>query len=244
MHRRARLLARVRRSIERTSHPRWQLSLILGFTGLIGFLVSLGLLRLGLDHMGWRYATAFLAAYACFLAMLRLWAHTYRSGSDPGDALDVDLGPGADGAPDGMEGGGGTFGGGGASGSWDDGFAGAASDADSVGADAVGSALSADLDEGWLLLLPLALLLSGLVAVAFVIYSAPLLLAELVLDIVILGGVYRRLRGVEPESWLWNALRRTWLPALVLCLLLVGLGFAMQAATPEARSIGEALAAG
>ena len=41
------------------------------------------------------------------------------------------------------------------------------------------------------------------------------------------------------QHWLSVAFRRTWLPALGVMLLLALAGYAMQAAVPESRSIGE-----
>ncbi len=261
MDRRSRLVAAVRRSIERSSFPRWQLGGILAATGIFALLASLALLALGLDHMGWRYALVFAAAYALFLALLRWWASSHQHDDlfDPTDVLPVDLnGGGSGGAADAVEGGGGGFGGGGASGGWSDEPSGvgggvapsgvdggvgeaAASEAGGGAAEAA-SGLVPDLDEGGLLLLPLVVLGAGLVAIAFVIWGAPLLLAELVLEVAILGGAYRRLRRVEAQGWLWSALRRTWAAALVVGVMVTGLGFALEIAAPEARTIGEALA--
>lgn len=253
---RDRLIALVQRRIARASSPRWQLSVILALTGLFGFLTSLLLLWRGLDHMGWRYLIAFSTAYAVFLLSLRVWARTQRESydsSDLVDALDVDVdlpaGSPSSPIPEPFEGSGGSFGGGGAGGSWHEAGADPSGHVDvpSVGGHAVdvaGPGLPLDIDEGWVFVLPAAVALSGLVAVGFVVYSAPVLLAELVLDVVILGGVYRRLRGIEPQSWRWGAIRRTWVPALALCILVVGLGFVLESIAPGARTLGEALAAG
>jgi hypothetical protein len=83
--------------------------------------------------------------------------------------------------------------------------------------------------------------------VGYVIYAAPLLLAEVALDAALVSTAYRKLRREEAGHWAGAVLRRTWLPAVVLVASLVAAGYALQRIVPEAQSIGgvvRALAAG
>jgi hypothetical protein len=78
----------------------------------------------------------------------------------------------------------------------------------------------------------------ALIAVGFVVYSAPILLAEVALDAAVVAPIYRRLRREEAGHWAGAVLRHTWMPALVVILFVAAAGFALQQAAPEARSIG------
>ena len=62
----------------------------------------------------------------------------------------------------------------------------------------------------------------------FVVYSAPTLFAELLLDGVLAAGLYRRLSRVERRHWLETALRRTFWPFLLTAGLAAVLGVVMQ----------------
>ena len=101
-----------------------------------------------------------------------------------------------------------------------------------------------DLDgEGCGVLLALVALalaaLAGLVVSVYVVYAAPALLAEILVDGLLVAGLYRRMKGVERRHWLRAAVRKTCLP-VALALLSFGLaGYAMQRAVPRARSVGE-----
>ena len=74
-----------------------------------------------------------------------------------------------------------------------------------------------------------------------VVVGAPGLLAELLLDGVIAGAAYRRLRQVPLQHWLHGAVRRTWKPMLALTLTLVAAGLVAQWLRPAAHSIGDFL---
>ena len=72
----------------------------------------------------------------------------------------------------------------------------------------------------------------------YVVYIAPALFAELLLDAGLAAGLYRRLASLERRSWLATALRRTAIPAASIAVLLGIGGQVMQAVYPEAVSIG------
>lgn len=100
--------------------------------------------------------------------------------------------------------------------------------------------LDVDLDDGcfWIII-PIAAIVGVLVAMFYVVYIAPVFLAEILVDALLLAGLYKRLKGVEPRHWLRSCVRRTLLPALVATALFIAAGYLMGRIAPEARSIGE-----
>ena len=99
--------------------------------------------------------------------------------------------------------------------------------------------IDADADEKiWLVVLALALAFSALIAVAYVVYSAPVLLTEVALDAGVMSGVYRSVRRHDDGNWVGAVWRRTWLPALIVIVCVSGAGYFLQRAVPDARSIG------
>ncbi len=224
------------------------MALIVILTGAAGFIFSAGLLHAGMTSMGIRYLTAFGLAYLVFLAMLWLWMRIRsRDYLDPGfpdftasHGSHTDTTVSAD-FPS-MTGEGGTFGGGGASGHFDLPISPPSLDIPTSAPDigSVGDVLGAttDADE---LALPLVVLLIAAILLfssAFVVYEAPILFAEMIVDGVLTAGLYHRLRGLEPRHWLEAALRRTFLPFLATALVVAGAGWAMQTSVPGAISIG------
>ena len=76
-----------------------------------------------------------------------------------------------------------------------------------------------DLDEGWAVIVVIVALIGGAVAAFFVVWSAPTLLADLVLDVALVSRLYSRVKHLERRSWLRTAVRKTWVAALVVVLL-------------------------
>ena len=211
------------------SMPRIQMSLILLFTGLAGFLASFFLLQLDVSRMWIRYPIAILIAYGVFLLLLRLWLWIY------GRDMDVDLDPDlAEVVLDLTSGGSAPsevshFNAGadighshaGGSSSWWSGFN-----------------FDLDLEEGWFLVIAVIVLIGALIASLYIIYIAPLLLAEILIDGVLLVGLYKRVKHIDQRHWLRAAVRRTVIPVLLIAMFFSIAGFAMQRIAPEAHSIG------
>jgi len=84
-------------------------------------------------------------------------------------------------------------------------------------------------------------LLFGVVLLAAFLYTSPLLLAEVLVDAAVVGAIYPAVRDRPRAHWLRGVLRRTWLQALVLCLLLGALGFGLQQLAPGAHTFGAAI---
>jgi hypothetical protein len=83
-----------------------------------------------------------------------------------------------------------------------------------------------------------ACVLGAAAAIGYVIYAAPLLLAEVALDAAIVSTLYRRLRQDDVSHWAVTVLKRTWMSAAALMVFAALGGYAMQQIAPEARSIG------
>ena len=247
------VILQLMRKLEWDGFPRLQMLLLVLLTGAAGMVASYLLLRSGVDSMPVRYPVSVGCAYLVFLTLLWLWLRT--KASDYIDApVDLPLpsrgaGHGA-GDGDGFAGGGGQFGGGGASGKFDfseplpsPSLPGMNLKGDTAG-EAVGDALGG-ADEGavpLVIALLMALVTAAvLFAALYIVYMAPALFAELLVDGVLSASLYRRLRGLETRHWLESAVRRTVLPFAVTALALGGVGYAFQSYAPEADSLGEVL---
>jgi hypothetical protein len=95
-----------------------------------------------------------------------------------------------------------------------------------------------DFDELALIVLAVVVAVGGLFAVFYIVYVAPALLAEILVDALLAGGLYRAARNAEPQYWLRTALRKTAVPAMLALVLFGTCGFLLQKAVPEARTIG------
>ena len=235
-------MSEVQRRVVDPGYPRLLILLMLSASGAVAFLSSVMLQRVGLG-LGLRYSLAAAIGYGGFLASIRLWIAYKRGQRD----LDIDVPDvGSIGSPEATRDlfAGGRSGGGGGGAQWDTpatSVSGTASIHPST--DGGGWAASLDWDELW----PVAIALIGafcsVLALAFVVYAAPVLLAEVALDGAVVGVVYSRLRKTDARSWIVSAVRRTWLPALAVVAAVGVAGWLLQRAVPEAVSIGGVLRA-
>ncbi len=225
--------------VARMTLPRVQISIILMVTCLIGFLSSMLLLALGLDLMAVRYPLVVAMAYGSFLFLLKiwLWLQAHGGGSDIGDVIFDGPFPSDSVADGAVFGGGGDFAGAGAGGNWVEplGIA-------DTGSVSVGGGLDVDVgldaDEFGLLILAIVAAFAALLAIFYVIYIAPVLLAEIVIDGLLVSGLYRTMKNVERRYWLTTAIKKTVLPAILVAVMLGVSGWLLQKIAPDARSIG------
>lgn len=219
-------IVRVRNDLEQQGFPRLKMMLLVGLTGGSGFLASYLLLHGGVTAMSSRYPLAVGIAYLVFLFLLWLWL---RSKAE--DYADL---PG----PDGTGSGGGRCHG---DGPVDSGGMVDTSSGDAVLSDSDLGDVAEVVSGADELAIPLLALLAlaGLVfASGWIVYSAPLLFAELLVDGVLSASLYRRLRGIESRHWLETAIRRTWAPFLITGLVCWAAALAMHAIAPEAQTLG------
>ncbi|MDQ2747909.1 MAG: hypothetical protein M3T96_11690 [Acidobacteriota bacterium] len=232
----------IKQRLLRDSFPRLEISVILLFTALTGFLVSFWLLHAGFSSMTLRYPVCIAVAYGVFLLLLRLWLALHNPHSKPESNwidlpishVDNVLSESGRAAFD--FGGGGDFGGAGAGGSWD-GVSPTIAGGDSSILDGVG--LGFDLEEIGMIILAVIAVLGGLLATFYIVWIAPLLLAEILVDGVLITGLYHRVKKIERRHWLQTAVKKTLLPAVLAALFFSIAGFAMHRISPKARSIGE-----
>lgn len=240
---------RVRKILERRETPRLEMAILALLTGAAGFLASWGLLRLGVRSMPWRYTFAMLLAYGVFFLLLRYWLHLHgkrleSSGDiDFGDLL-VELPAGGPSGPSG----GGEFGGAGASASFGDGAAAEPPAVDLAAADGGGDLVGVgdvgdlgDADEATIPLVVVGALLLVVFSSLWVVWAAPALLAELLVDCALVGGLYRRLKRQEDRVWELTALRKTILPFAATTGVFALTGWLLQSAVPTAHTLSEAM---
>lgn len=250
-------IRRLMGKLEGDGFPRLQMFFLVMLTGTAGLAASFTLLHGGVESMLARYPLAVGCAYLAFLFLLWLWLRTKAddyvdgsfdiplpSGSHDGTSISLEH------APD-FSGGGGEYGGGGASGSFqlDDALpAPSLPEVNIPGGDSVGEAVGEVIggaDEGAVPLV-IALLIAALAAVLlfatlYIVYLAPALFAELLVDGALSASLYRRMRGLQTRHWLESAVRRTLVPFAVTALTLGAIGYALQAYAPQAHTLGEVL---
>lgn len=237
---RAHAILRIRRRLEQDSFPRVQMSLIVGLTGVAGLLFSFVMLELGVTSMALRYPLALLLAYGVFLALLWLWLRTQAEDYvDVPDLSGLVPGGSSDCAPA-FQGGGGNFGGGGASGSFDGPASFAPVESDSSPLSEAASAVG-DADELAIPLLVVVFALGLALASLYVVYAAPVLFAELLVDGALSYALYRRIKTADSPHWLESAVRSTALPFLLTGVFVSITGAAMAFYAPGADSIGQVM---
>ncbi|HBC88309.1 MAG TPA: hypothetical protein DCZ94_15260 [Lentisphaeria bacterium] len=209
---REKFIRRLERWLLRSDFPRGQMFVILLGTGIFGFLFSFLLLKIGMTQMWMRYPAAVCLSYLVFLAFLRIWLHYQETGET--HAMEDD-------AVDTAE-------------NMKDYISNSMPDDVTLSGDIPGF----DADEIAFLIILLFALCAGMIVCMYVVWTAPNLLAELMLDAFIMNRIYKRVKRNYDSNWLLTALRRTWLPAFLLSIFLSIAGFSMQMIEPKANSIG------
>jgi hypothetical protein len=255
---RGQAVAILRRRIEIRYWPRFGAFMIACVTAAFGLLFSAILWRVGVESMAWRFPIAVALSYGVLLLLLYSWSRRdwwdwgdpnfWPNGSSSGSSHSSGNVEGAVSARPYGEGG--EFGGAGASGSFDatgDGatsFVGdsansAASDVLSVGFEAAVSA-----EEGVVITIPLflifvLLLCFGGFALGLIslIWSAPTLLAHLMMDAGTAGLLMVYVNPTQRAHWLATALRKTLPGFLALAVVLTFAGFSLEWFDPSAITI-------
>ena len=258
---RANLVEKLEIRLRAESFPRLIMTAMVSIAGGVAFLCSAVTLWAGLDSMAVRYGLAAVAGYVAFGLALRAWLGWRRGWLDhvadlPAPDLDFSMSGGSDSKSSPSFFSGGRSGGGGASESFAPEPYAPPVDADSSPGPALPVLGSSGKDDGvfsavveaddqriWLVVAALALAFGALIAVAFVVYSAPVLLTEVALDAGVMSGVYRSVRRHDDGNWVGAVWRRTWIPALVVIVCVSAAGYLLQLAVPDARSIGGVLRA-
>lgn len=223
---RERAIRRIQRRLTDRGWPKLQVSAAFLVAGLVAFSSSYALLQLGLADMAVRYVIAASLAYVAFLLLLRFFVSAIRRGTsadvDPLDALEIassgDSSKSSDNAPPADD---------------------CADPSSAEPLESISDLPIPDLDEGLAILVPLLVLGAGIVSAIYVVYVAPVLLAELILDVVIASSLARRFERIPSERWYYGALRHTYKPFLGVLATVALAGFLGGLFAPEADSIGD-----
>jgi hypothetical protein len=209
---RNRVIEEVKENLLQRSLPRFLMTLMILLTGMAGFLASFVMLHLGLEKMWLRYPLAILVSYIVFLLLLKIWLWL----QEPKDVPSLD----------------GDF-------SVADFDFGSSSGSSSSGGDLFSFDFGIDLDDGAILILVLIVLAMVLFALVYVVYIAPVLLAEILVDGLVISSLSLGLKETDRQHWLSSVLKRTWIPLIIIVALFVIAGATLQTTQPEARSIVE-----
>ncbi len=216
---RRRAIKRAEAWLRARESPRFHMFLIVSATGAAAFFFSFLMLNTGLHIMWIRYPLAVGLAYLVFLALLRVWLSYEESRKSPLTFENAwDAGDGAVEVSDAVIG-----------------------EMDAVGSspDSAGDVAGAlDPDEWTFVIIALAAVCGVFLAVLYVVWTAPVLLAEVLVDGLVMSRLYKKLKIADQSFWMFGVLRRTWLPALLVAVFFAIIGFIMQQIAPDAISIG------
>uniref|UniRef100_Q023N5 Uncharacterized protein n=1 Tax=Solibacter usitatus (strain Ellin6076) TaxID=234267 RepID=Q023N5_SOLUE len=234
---------RYARRLAHTCFIRFHMSLILTAVIASGVLTSKGLLEPGLFSMRVRYPLGVLTSYLVFLLLVRIWiwyvsiaaVKTTLDGLDPGGNIDVNFGGGSPGSGGGFSGfGGGDSGGGGASSSWE-GDVPVAPPSSSGWLPKLD--FDCDLDDGWWILVLLAVLVFAILgAGGYLIYAAPHILPDAAAQ-ALLATTLTRISKQPEDSWMTGVIRSTCIPFAVVLLLASVLGWEAHHHCPAAARL-------
>jgi hypothetical protein len=251
---RRKLMTKAHDWLMRKSMPRVQMCVMVCATGISAFLFSAFLLKMGITQMHIRYLLATIFAYIIFLLFIWLWIEYYRrkvsvvernNNIDITDTIDIaNLDPSlmdSSFAPHANFFEGGSSGGGGAGGSFDSGNAciGKSSGSDSVSHLA---SIDFDFDDAIILVVLIAAVCAALFSGLYLIYTAPALLTEVLLDGVLSYGLYRKLTKLDQENWLEGVVKRTIIPFAIAGVFFFVAGIVITHYLPGSDSIGDVIA--
>lgn len=219
------MLKRLHVYIRRQGTPRFQMFIILCGTALSGFLSSVVLVELGVHSMWLRYPLAVIGAYAAFLLFLWLWILYYRFQLQPSTETTEDDDPIL---------------------LLDDYHTmpfphhhhNYELERDTTNDSVSLESLDFDCEDLFVLLAILIAIGSALTASIYFIITAPVLLAEMMLDGVLCMALYRRFQHIEQHFWIESALSRTIVPFLLVAIVFGITGGILQWYAPEAVTIG------
>ncbi len=246
----------------KTQHfTRFSMTLILATCICLAVLTTKLLFAVGVLDMWVRYLVALFVACGAFFIGVWIWLHLSPYGrhlrsqqtreEDWIDAnIDLPL-PSGRSADVSFQGGGGSFDGGGAGGSWDVANPGVSVDfpgsSSSVGNSLGDIAGVGDVgDEGGCLLVIAGILLAIALfaifgATAYVVYQAPAILAEVVFEVLLGSPLARGANALGSANWPAVLLAKTWKPFAIIAAMAIGFALFCKVYFPGVASIGELL---
>jgi hypothetical protein len=241
------------RSLTRRFFLRFHVTLIVLWTFCWGFATSKLFLALGSQSMPLRYGVALVVAYLMFLLAVRLWLQytghgRYLRNDYHGDVpLDAIPGPGRSPRPrdvGDIHPGGGNFGGGGASGSFESGgIADGAADSIAEGtANSVGEGIGVALEGGLPGLVIALVIMAGaalFMLVSYFVTSAPMILVDAAFEALLASGLIRCTRRIDTATWLGAVVRATVIPFFAVFILTLGSAAIAQHYVPQAVTLND-----
>jgi hypothetical protein len=208
------------------AEKRWSrlaMGFILLLTGAAGIAASWGLLQTGVDQMWMRYPAAVMIAWGVFLVLLWLWMQVERRYFTADEQMDALL-KGRDPA-EAMR---------------------RLKDDDSSVLDWFSDVPDFGDSEGCFVLV-IAVFLIGLIffaagAILNVLMGAPILFAEVFLDAVLIGALYKKIKPLHEQWWVLGAVRHTWRPVALTASALLVSALIFHSFAPGAHTAGEVLA--
>lgn len=248
-------VARLAAQLEREHPIRLQMLAVVSLAAIAGFVVSFTLLHLGLTSMGVRYAIATIAGYGVFVLAVRIWLlgrdASSRLRDDRGRSRGLNLsGLGRIGGRAASTTGetlfkGGRSGGAGASASFGSPdaraaqmFAAASSPQHSASSGLPGLGNVKIKGKGLLPVLVIALIVIGVAVVGRVVWQSPHLIAEMLVDGAVAGSALRGAARAHRQRDI-DVVKHTWIPAVIVFVLIVAIGVVGQNVRPDAVSIGD-----
>jgi len=223
---------RIKKFLTRRHSPRLHMFLIVSASGVTAFGVSYLLLHSDVLKMSIRYPISVLTGYIGFYIFFRIWLFLYTKSAP----LDI----------------------GGHARDLIDATSNRVSSGDHVPSSAhvVNSGNestwstpdivpSVDADESLpvilLFLLLLVVVLGGLLICGYLVWSAPTLFAEVLVDGFVMNGVYRKIKQIPESLWMGAVFKKTWFLALLLMIFSSLAGYAMQSLHGDVISFGQFL---
>ena len=208
------------------AEKRWSrlaMALILTLTGAAGVGASWGLLKAGLLQMWARYSLAVLLAWGVFLALVWCWMQVERRYFTADEQM-AELLKGRD-PKEAME----------RLKNDDfsvlDWFDGVPDFTDSEGCAVLSVAV-----------IVLGLIFFTIGAIFNVLMGAPILFAEVFVDAVLVGALYKRMKPLHGQWWVIGVARHTWKPVTLTAALLVVVAMFFSYLAPKAHTAGEVIA--
>ena len=249
-------------ALQKEYSTRVHMFLIVAACVSVAVLTTRLMLSAGVTVMWERYATALVLAYGTFFVGVWVWLHLSQYGRHlradwgrrnnwnpdvpPDLPLNLNIGGGtANPVELPLQGGGGTFDGGGAAGSWDVPDTSLALDTPGSGLlDGVSGVADVGGDEGGcLLIIAGALIAVALAAVfgatAYVIYQAPAILAEVIFEVLLGSPLARGAKALDSANWASMLLKKTWKPFALMAAVAMSFAVYCNVAFPQVTTAGQ-----
>jgi hypothetical protein len=223
---RDRAIQRLKAAVERRGWSRFQMFFFLFIAAATGVFASALGHAAGVNSMAIRYPLCVGIAYVAFLFLLSLYVSQHRSnrkrsGVNPVDGSLLDLANVQPPIPS---------------------LGHHAATTNSVPRQSSGGFDVGGVDgEGIVVVLLIVVALgAALLAGGFVLYQAPVIMAEILVDGALFLGLAKRIDRLETRHWLATAIRRTWIPLVLVTVTFMLVGAALESVVPGATTMSQA----